>query len=235
MVEPTRHHRVLDLACGSGVLLDLCHTRFANLTSLMGVDMSADELALARERLGGKDVVLHEALAQNLKFAPPQSVDAVLCHWALTLMDPVEPVLEEIDRILSPGGVFSAVVDGDPAAAPGYEAVNDLIFQYVREELPTYGDQDLGDPRTRTPETLATLANSVFDTANVSVETSVFSLQGAPEVVAKEAAGFFYAAFVLPAPARAQLLEELAELLQKNASEGTAKFFMPVCRLVVRL
>ncbi len=234
IVDPTRHRRIMDLACGSGYLLALCRERFPLTEALVGVDMSAAELALAEERLGAKGVMLHEGLAQDLSFIQSGSTDAVLCHWALTLMDPVEPVLREIDRILSPGGVFAAIVDGDPAQAPGYAAINEVVFKHVRKELPTYGDQDLGDPRTRTPDTLAMLADSVFENAQVEIETSIFTLEGPAGSLAEKAVGFFYAAFVLQPSGRARLLAEVTSILEANARNGMAVFSLPVCRLCVR-
>lgn len=50
-VDPARHKSVLDLACGSGVLLEICNQRFGPDIALTGVDMSAEELALARQRI----------------------------------------------------------------------------------------------------------------------------------------------------------------------------------------
>ncbi len=233
VVDPARHRRILDLACGSGFLLELCRDRFPAAETLAGVDMSQAELALAEKRLAGKGVMLRECFAQDLSFADAGSFDAVLCHWALTLMDPVEPVLREVDRVLAPGGVFAAVVDGDPADAPGYAEINDLVFKYVREELPTYGDQSLGDPRTRNPDALATLAGDFFASAEVNVETSVFTLEGPVAAIAEEAVGFFYAAFVLPPPGRASLLAEVKAFFEATAFDGAAVFSLPVSRLRV--
>ncbi len=229
-----RQPRILDLACGSGVLLDVCRMQRPDARALVGVDMSAAELALARARLAGRGVTLHQGLAQDLSFAGRATFDAVLCHWALTLMDPIEPVLREVARVLAPGGVFAAVVDGDPAVAPGYAAVNDVVFKHVQRELPGYGDHDLGDPRTRTPEALAALAEGVFAGADVGVETSAFALTGPPDLLAKEAAGFFYAAFVLPPPAQARLHGELTTFFAARAAGDDARFVMPICRLIVR-
>ncbi len=232
VVDPARHRRILDLACGSGFLLALCRDRFPT-AELIGVDMSPAELALAETRLTGKDVALREGLAQDLSFAEPQSVDALLCHWALTLMDPIEPVLREIERVMARGGVFAAVVDGDPATAPGYTTINDLVFKHVRQELPTYGDERIGDPRTRIPEQLAALASGVFRDADVTKENAVFALEGPSDALATQAVDFFYAAFVLPPASRARLLAEVEAFLDDNAVEGVARFSMPVCRLNV--
>ncbi len=226
--------RVLDLACGSGVLLSLLRDRIPDAKALVGVDMSAEELDLARQCLVGHGVVLHKGVAQDLTFAAASSFDTVLCHWALTLMDPVEPVFFEIARVLAGGGTFAAIVDGDVAEAPGYEAVNDLIFAHVRAEAPSVGARDLGDPRIRKPESLGALARSFFPRAIVTTETRVFALQGEARMVAEEAAGFFYAAFILSPSARATLIDELAEQIAAQAEGNMPTFSLPVCRLLVR-
>lgn len=48
VVDPSLHRCVLDLACGSGVLLEICHRRCGSGTALIGLDMSFAELDLAR-------------------------------------------------------------------------------------------------------------------------------------------------------------------------------------------
>ena len=64
--------------------------------------MSQAELNLAEKRLPDTATLVH-AKAQNLEFIGDEEIDVVLCHWALTLMDPVGPVLEEVSRVLKPG------------------------------------------------------------------------------------------------------------------------------------
>ena len=78
---------VLDLACGSGPLLKILYDRNKNL-KLKGVDISREELALAKARLPNSAVDLFELKAQNLTAIDDNSVDIVLCHWALTLNEP---------------------------------------------------------------------------------------------------------------------------------------------------
>ena len=226
--------RVLDLACGSGVLLGLLRDRIPDAAALVGIDMSTAELNLARQRLEGRRAVLHEGVAQNLSFADAASFDTVLCHWALTLMDPVEPVLSEVARVLARGGTFAAIVDGNLAEAPGYEAVNNLVFAHVRAEVPSIGERDLGDPRIRQPATLDALARSAFPSASVTTQTRVFTLQGEARELAEEAVGFFYAAFVLSPQARTTLIDQLAELLRAQSEGDVPAFSLPVCRLLVR-
>ncbi len=234
-VDSRVHAGVLDLACGSGPLLEICHRRFPEALKLIGVDMSPEELALARDRLPASRAELIEARAQALDMLPDGSVDVALCHWALTLMDPVPPVLAEMARVVAPGGRFAAIVDGPMDAAPGYERLHDVIYGYVRAELPEYGDIDLGDPRIREAGSLASLVANAFPDASVTVEPNLVSMQGPAERIAEEAAGFFYAAFVLPPEQRTAMLVELTALVRANDPSGAGgRFVMPINRLVVQ-
>ena len=180
--------RVLDLACGSGPLLKILYDRNKNL-KLKGVDMCPEELAIAKGRLPEGAVDLFELKAQNLTAINDNSIDVVLCHWALTLMNPITPVLNEIRRVLSPGGRFAALVNGPMNAAPGYSDVHNLIYGYVQAKLPKYGEIDLGDPRIRSADSLDHIVREVFPEAKVTVETSVVSMKGPVSEVAETAAG----------------------------------------------
>jgi len=228
--------RVLDLACGSGPLLKILHDRNKNL-KLKGVDMCPEELALAKARLPENAVDLIELKAQNLTAINDNSIDVVLCHWALTLMDPITPVLNEVRRVLSAGGRFSALVDGPMNAAPGYTDVHDLIYGYVQAKLPSYGEIDLGDPRIRGTDSLSHIVGEAFPEANVTVETSVVSMEGPIAEVAETAAGFFYASFILPPEIRKTMLSKLSNLLtvskQSRDFERQGRFSMPISRLVI--
>lgn len=223
---------LLDLGCGGGALLALCHEQLHSGCALRGVDMSEDELALARKRLPNA-VALDAAYAQDMPFIPDGSVDVVLCHWALTLMKPVEPVLSEVRRILKPGGLFAAIVDGDLDGAPGYRAVNDLIYGWVERVFPAYCDQELGDARVRRREALHALSAAVFPGADIAITGARFAMSASAANLAREAADFFYASYVLAPKDRAAMLEELEGLFSEMGT--SRRFSMPINRLTVTL
>ena len=228
--------RVLDLACGSGPLLKILYDRNKKF-KLKGADISPEELELAKARLPKGSVDLLELKAQNLTAIDDNSIDVVLCHWALTLMNPITPVLNEIRRVLSSGGKFAALVNGPMDAAPGYNDVHNLIYKYVQAKLPRYGEIDLGDPRIRSTESLKNLLSEAFPDANISIETSMVSMEGSVAEMAETTAGFFYASFILPPETRRILLSELSNLLvvskQSGDKERQGRFSMPINRLVV--
>ncbi|WP_415313272.1 class I SAM-dependent methyltransferase [Candidatus Pelagibacter sp. Uisw_106] len=236
LVPDNESFRVLDLACGSGPLLKILFDRNRNL-NLKGIDMCPEELALAKTRLINTGVNLIESKAQNLTAINDNSIDIVLCHWALTLMDPITPVLDEIRRVLTSEGRFAALVDGPMNVAPGYKEVHDLIYSYVQEVIPSYGEIDLGDPRIRGSESLSNLVNKSFPEANVTIETKVVSMEGPVTQVAEIAAGFFYAAFVLKPEKRKLMITSLSNLLaiskESTDAERQGRFSMPISRLLV--
>ena len=99
---------VLDLGCGDGHLLGLLAARQQAQLQLLGVDMSQAELAAARAALPAS-VRLLQGRGQALNL-PSASVDYLVSHMALMLMDDIEQVVREMRRVLRPGGQFGAIV-----------------------------------------------------------------------------------------------------------------------------
>ena len=234
MIDPRYHTNVLDLACGSGVLLDLCNQKFGNKLSYFGVDSSDAELELARKRLAMTETKLTRCMAQNLKFIADASINIILCHWALTLMDPVVPVLETAKRVLKAGGVFTAIIDGDASNTSNYSDVNDIIYGYTQQRYPDYGAIELGDPRIRTTRKLTELAIEIFAESEITVIPNVLSFTAPPDLLARETAGFFYASFVLSVAERQEMLNELENYFFANMENGKSYFSMPINQLVIK-
>jgi ubiquinone/menaquinone biosynthesis C-methylase UbiE len=234
IIDKNFHSNVLDLGCGSGVLLDLCNQRFGTELALSGVDMSNAELQLARKRLAHTNIKLHQGMAQDLHFINDETIDVILCHWALTLMDPVVPVFSTIKRILKKGGIFAAVIDGDAETAPGYLEIRNIIYKYVQREYPDYGAIELGDPKVRTTIGLSELAAKFHTDSDIDITPVLYSLSGSPDTLAHEAAGFFYASFVLSSATHSQMLIDLENYFTTHLHNGISYYNMPVNHLVIR-
>lgn len=99
---------VLDLACGSG---PMSRELQQPGRTVIGLDYSEHELALAAER-GPGPWVRGDGL--KLPFAD-SSMDAVTSSMGLVVVQPLTQVLEEIARVLRPGGVLAAIA---PAVRP---------------------------------------------------------------------------------------------------------------------
>jgi SAM-dependent methyltransferase len=106
--------RVLDLASGSGpmaeTLADQSRTRQPSdrpAPWVVGLDLSAAELAETRKR--GRSNPLVRADAVVLPFSDA-SFDAVVSSAGLMVVGRINRVLDEIARVLRPGGVLAATV-----------------------------------------------------------------------------------------------------------------------------
>jgi ubiquinone/menaquinone biosynthesis C-methylase UbiE len=155
--------RVLDVACGAGYLLRaLIESKRAHVA---GVDLTFPELAIARERAPA--ALLSQARAQQLPFRDG-SFDGVLCHMALMLLDDVDGVLDEITRVLRPGGLFAAVTNSAAEASQVAQAFGSALKGKRQMADHSLLAPALGDPRAQQPEGLKELVGGRF--ANVSVK-----------------------------------------------------------------
>ena len=100
-----RHHSgedVLEIGCGTGCDL----LQFAKHGSrAFGIDITPEHLRLARERVGSK-AAIGQAEATALPFADG-SFDYVYSHGVLHHIDRPRLVVDEIFRVLRPGGRFN--------------------------------------------------------------------------------------------------------------------------------
>lgn len=155
---------VLDLACGDGVLAEQLLNTDGGPLAVIGVDASPAELKKARRRLR-KRAVLHNGLAHIMPI-PNAEVAAVGCHMALTLMRPIEDVIDEIARVLVPGGVLGAFVGPVGVAEPALQT-----FQRLLKALPAEHRRErpeLGDPRAASAAELQALLAPYFSRIEIT-------------------------------------------------------------------
>ena len=164
LVEQAGGDVVLDLACGDGVLAERLLTAAGGPLAVIGVDASPFELRKARQRLR-KRAVVHNGLADCMPI-PDSEVAAVGCHMALMLMESIEDVIDEIDRVLMPGGALGAVIgpvgDVEPAQQI-FQRLYDALPAEYRREAPT-----LGDLRTRSAAELESLLTPHFSRIEIT-------------------------------------------------------------------
>lgn len=93
--------RVLEVAVGTGLNLGL----YPAGTTLTGMDLSPAMLAVARRRADdlGRDVELTVGDAQRLEF-PDASFDTVVCTFGLCAVPDDRGAVDEMVRVLRPGG-----------------------------------------------------------------------------------------------------------------------------------
>lgn len=103
--------RVLDVACGTGVVARLATERVGPSGSIAGADINPGMLAVARAAAPGTACEWHQAPADALPL-PDASFDAVLCQMGLQFFPDNVAALREMHRVLAPGGRILLNVPG---------------------------------------------------------------------------------------------------------------------------
>lgn len=214
--ESTGPLTVLDLACGDGHLLKLLRNGQRPALKLIGVDMSQGELDVARAALPA-DVVLLKERAQELSIETG-SVDCVLSHMALMLMDDIERVVGEIRRVLRPRGQFATIVGRSFLLGEAKEVLLSVLLPILREDATSL---HFGDARTRSAQGWTGLLERDFD--NPQFEDLDIAWEPLPDELWGSLAET-YDVDRLSASAKARLKERFIEALADiQQSDGTIR------------
>jgi ubiquinone/menaquinone biosynthesis C-methylase UbiE len=106
LLAPQAGEKILDIACGQGVLARLLRERGA---SVIGVDASRDLIAAAKER-SDPAIEYKVADARDLNFLPAENFDSAACVLAIQNINPIQGVFDGVARALKPNGKFVIVM-----------------------------------------------------------------------------------------------------------------------------
>lgn len=97
--------RVLDVACGTGLITRLAAERVGSAGSVAGLDLNPGMLAVARSLAPphAARVRWYESSAESMPI-PDESFDVVLCQLGLQFVTDQGAALKEMHRVLAPGG-----------------------------------------------------------------------------------------------------------------------------------
>lgn len=116
--------RMLDVACGTGVLAREALGRVLPGGSVTGLDCNEAMLAMAARQ--EPRIEWRGGAAERLPFGEV-AFDAVGCQFALMFFADGKAALQEMWRVLRPGGRLTVAVWAPLAASPGYQALADLL------------------------------------------------------------------------------------------------------------
>ena len=116
--------RVLDVACGTGVLAREAGSRVGTTGHVVGLDPNPGMLAVAA-RLA-PDVEWREGVAESLPFAD-RSFDAVVSQFGLMFFRDRRQALQEMKRVLAAGGRLVVAVWNSLDETPAYASLVALL------------------------------------------------------------------------------------------------------------
>lgn len=125
-LPPARSPRCIDLACGTGDLTRLLATRYPDGT-ITGLDLTPEMLAIAETRTNTFNVEYVEGSMAALPF-DTGCADIVTGGYALRNAPDLNQTLDEIDRIMKPGG-YAAFLDFSKPADRTGQIIGHLLLK----------------------------------------------------------------------------------------------------------
>ena len=179
--------RVLDVACGTGIVARRAASRVGTSGTVRGIDINEGMLAVAADTAADThpSIEWRQADATALPFAD-ETFDIVCCQQALQFFDDPVAAIEEMGRVLKPGGRLALSVWRAIDYQPAYIVLADALEQYI-------GDDAGKMMRSPFPpwdvETLRSfIEEGGFDEVSVTIEIGAMRYPSAEEFVRREAA-----------------------------------------------
>ncbi|WP_416886642.1 class I SAM-dependent methyltransferase [Marinospirillum sp.] len=179
--------RVLDVACGTGIVARRAAPRVGAEGTVVGLDVNEGMLAEAKANApaGEPGIEWRQGDAANLPF-DDGNFDVVCCQQALQFFDDPAAALGEIHRVLAPGGRAALSVWRPLEYNPGYVVLADALERHVSDEAAAmmrspFPAWELDDLREIADET-------AFDEPTVSIEVGSVRYPSVEEFVRREAA-----------------------------------------------
>lgn len=130
--------RVLDVACGTGVVTRLATERVGAAGSVAGLDVNPGMLAVARsETPAGISIEWHEASAESMPLRD-ESFDVVLCQMGLQFVLNKLAALREMRRVLKTGGRAHVCMPGPKP--PLFAIMTDALARHLSPKAASFGD-----------------------------------------------------------------------------------------------
>lgn len=179
--------RVLDVACGTGIVARHAASRVGTSGSVVGLDINEGMLAVAEETAADiqPSIEWRQGDATELPFSD-ERFDVVCCQQSLQFFDDPTAAVGEMRRVLTPGGRVALSVWRPLDYQPAYVVLADALERHI-------GDEAGAMMRSPFPEWdgdyLRTLASDAgFDNASITIEIGSVRYPSVEEFVRRETA-----------------------------------------------
>lgn len=202
--------RVLDVACGTGVIARLAAERVGAEGTVVATDVAPDMLEVARSTPppSGAQIEWREADAAALPL-PDGAFDVVLCQMGLPFFEDKQAALQEMRRVLAAGG--RVVLNTPGTIQRPFEIMDEALVRHISPELGGFVRLvfSLNDPG----EVSQLLRDAGFKSVNAKTTPTTLHLPPAAEFLWQYINLTPMGAFVNPAPeeAKAALEQEVVQ------------------------
>jgi ubiquinone/menaquinone biosynthesis C-methylase UbiE len=123
--------RVLDVACGTGVVTRTAADRVADPSRVVGLDLNPAMIEVAASVR--PDIQWRRGDAADLPF-DDATFDAVVCQSALFFFPDPDAAIAEMSRVTSPGGMVAVQTYASLDAQPAYGPFVDVVLKHAGPE-----------------------------------------------------------------------------------------------------
>ena len=225
-VSPQRGERVLDVACGTGVVARTAAARVGDSGSVTGLDINRAMLAVARANWQGSPAIAFvEGSALALPFADGTH-DVVLCQFGLQFFPDRARALGEMHRVLAREGRLGLSVFGPIEHNPATFA----LAQALDHHLGTGASQTKRAEHVLAYATLVhqLAADAGFRDITVTTETKLIRLPSAADYVEMQLTATPLASVLTAQLARPRVTEKITasvvEALAPYEVDGALEF-----------
>jgi len=210
---------VLDVACGTGIVSRLLADRLGPRAKIVGIDLNAGMIAVAREHTPrtGATVEWHEADVGALPFAAG-TFDLAICQQGLQFFPDKLQALQEIRRVLVPRGRIALTVWSE------ISPLNGAMADVLREKLSATIAQRLLDPFAFRDAAAIRSLMTEAGFGNITVQTLVVQRRIGPaaESIPRELAGSPVSEDIaaLEPATRATLFRDIGTMLKPYDANG---------------
>jgi ubiquinone/menaquinone biosynthesis C-methylase UbiE len=220
---PRPGERVLDVACGTGIVARLAADKVGSSGKVLGVDINPGMIAVARKiaRAAGPEWQEGNATALPL---PDGSFDLVTCQQGLQFFPDRVMALREMHRLLTPTGRIALANSRSIQHSPGFLALAEALARWVGPDVAAiaYGPFAL----CKEEELGSILAAAGFRDPTSSRAVKVVHFPSCEEFVRRYGTGSPLAGyFASMAPStRGELIREVGEKLAGHVSTAGLAF-----------
>ena len=219
--------RVLDVACGTGLITRLASERVGADGAVMGIDIAPDMIGVAKRvpAPDGAAIQWRVADAAALPIADA-SVDVVLCQMGLMFMENRAAAIAEMARVLVPSGRVAVNTPG--RIQPLFATLERSIVDHISPDLGGFVGAvfSMHDPEA----VAALLCEGGFREVSASVATATFRLPAPAEFLWQYINLTPMAALVQQAsePAKAAMEEQFIAGVQPHVADCTTVVDQPM-------
>lgn len=205
--------RVLDVACGTGLLSTEAQSAAGPDGSVTGADINPDMLAVAKSK--SHSIHWLEAPAECLPLET-DSYDRVVSQFGLMYFSDRESAISEMMRVCRPGGAVAVAVWGSLEDTPGYHALAEILSDLFGDEVARSVQAPfcLGDEE----ELQAVFDNAGAENSSIRTITGKARFPSLEDWIFTEIKGWTLSA---------SLSDDDFERLNREATEKLASFLLP--------